>query len=123
MTQKYSQQLLEASKKFHGTKYEVEIEKASSAYLAENYKLMETILNKLPTEPVLLASLLEKLKGKSIEKGLKKALDESKATTLDQGIAVSSLITHTFIEMKTNPEYKLLLPNLYNRLKDFTNVQ
>ena len=113
---------LEASKKFNGTKYEVEIEKASSAYLAENYKLMESILSKLPTEPILLASLLEKLKGKSVEKGIKKALRESTATTLEQGIAISSLITHLLIEMKTNPEYKLLLPDAYKRLGDFVKL-
>ena len=72
MTKKYSQQLLEASKKFTGTKYQSEVEKASKAYLTENYTLMSSILSKLPTEPQLLASLLEKLKGKSVEKGIRK---------------------------------------------------
>lgn len=122
MTQKYSKQLLEASKKFVGTKYAKDVEKASAAYLAQNYTLMETILGSLPTEPLLLARLLEQLKGKSVEKGIKKALDETKATTLEQGIAVSSLITHTLIEMRKNPEFKILLPNLYSRLGDFVNV-
>lgn len=122
MTQKYSKQLLEASKKFKGTKYEADVEKASAAYLAQNYGVMESILQSLPDEPKLLAILLEKLKGKSIEKGLKKALNENEATTIEQGIAVSSLLTHVLIEMKTNPEYKVLLPNLYLRLGHFVNV-
>lgn len=122
MTQKYSKQLLEASKKFAGTKYASKVEEASAAYLAQNYGVMESILSKLPNEQILLATLLEQLKGKSVEKGIKKALNESQATTLEQGIAVSSLITHTLIECRKNPEYKLLLPNLYSRLGDFVNV-
>src|SRR5271157_3757686 len=109
MTKRYSQALLEASKKFTGTKYQSEVEKASKAYLSEDYKLMESIFSKLPTEPILLASLLEKLKGKSVEKGIKKALNEGKATTLDQGIATASLIVHILIECRTAPEYRLLL--------------
>ena len=122
MTKEFSRKLLEASKKFTGTKYQVEVERASTAYLSEDYKLMESILSKLPTEPILLASLLEKLKGKSVEKGIKKALNESKATTLDQGIATASLIVHILIECRTNPEYKLLLPDAYKRLGDFVNI-
>lgn len=122
MTQKYSKALLEASKKFTGTKYQTEVEKASKAYLAENYKLMESILSTLPTEPQLLASLLEKLKGKSVEKGIKKALNESKATTLEQGIATASLIVHILIECKTDNTYRLLLSDAYKRLGDFVNV-
>ena len=122
MTQQYSKLLFEASKKFKGTKFEGEVEKASQAYIAQNYGMMESILKALPTEQSLLATLLEQLKGKSVEKGIKKALDESKASLLEQGIAVSSLITHTLIEMRKNPEYKILLPNLYTRLGDFVNV-
>ena len=121
-TQKYSRALLEASKKFVGTKYQIEVEKASKAYLSEDYKLMESILAKLPTEPILLASLLEKLKGKSVEKGIKRALNESRATTLEQGIAISSLCTHCLIEMKTDNTYKLLLPDIYKRLGDFIKM-
>ena len=122
MTQKYSKMLLEASNKFKGTKYEAEVEKASAAYMAQNYGVMESILEALPTEPKLLALLLEKLKGKSVEKGIKKALNEDKTSTIEQGVAVSSLLTHVLIECKTHPEYKILLPNLYLRLGDFVNV-
>ena len=122
MTKKYSQQLLEPSKKFTGTKYQSEVEKASKAYLTENYTLMSSILSKLPTEPQLLASLLEKLKGKSVEKGIRKALNESKATTLDQGIATASLLVHILIECKTDSTYRLLLADTYKRLGDFVNV-
>ena len=121
-TLKYSKALLEASKKFNGTKYQNEVEKASKAYLAENYSLMERILSTLPTEPQLLASLLEKLKGKSVEKGIKKALRENKATTLEQGIATSSLLTHILIEARADATYKLLLPDVYARLGSLINV-
>ena len=122
MTKEFSRKLLEFSKKFVGTKYQGEVEKASRAYLSENYTLMSSILSKLPTEPQLLASLLEKLKGKSVEKGIKKALNENTATTLDQGIATASLITHILIECRTAPEYRLLLPDAYKRLGDFVRV-
>ena len=121
-TQKYSRALLEASKKFVGTKYQIEVEKASKAYLSEDYKLMESILAKLPTEPILLASLLEKLKGKSVEKGLKKVLQEGRATTLEQGISTASLLVHILIECKEDSTYKLLLPDAYKKLGEFINL-
>jgi hypothetical protein len=34
----------------------------------------------------------------------------------DRAVAVSSLLTHTLIEMKTNPEYRMLIGNLYDKL-------
>ena len=119
ITKQYSKNLMEASNKFKNTKYEASIKEASQAYLNEDYNLMETILSKLPTEPILLASLLEKLKGKSVESGIKKALKESNTSSLDQAIATSSLNTHCLIEMRENKEYKILLPDILTKLNNF----
>ena len=122
ITKQHSKNLMEASNKFKNTKYEASIKEASQAYLNEDYNLMETILSKLPTEPILLASLLEKLKGKSVEKGLKKVLQEGRATTLEQGISTASLLVHILIECKEDSTYKLLLPDAYKKLGEFINL-
>jgi TnpA family transposase len=116
----YSQRLLEASKKFTGTKFQKDIDKATISFLAEKYDEMDKILNRLPTEPELLETLLEKLKGKSVEKGIRKALKET-STPIEQGKALSSLLTHCLIECEHNNEYKALLPGIYERLGQIIN--
>ena len=116
MENKHSLRLTEASKKFSKTKFNKEINKATLAFLSENYDEMNKIIDGLPTEPELLESLLEKLKGKSIEKGIRKALKET-STPIEKGKALLSLMTHILIECVNNNEYKCLLPDIYKRLE------
>jgi len=112
----YSNKLLEIVHYFKDTRYSPLVEEASNAYLKEDWKKLKELFERLPNDYVLLETLVEKLKGKSVYTNLKKILTGEKMVEEDRAIAVSSLLTHTLIEARTNPEYKMLLSNLYDKL-------
>ena len=112
----FSNRLLEVQRGFAYSSYSHLVEQASKAYVGEEWKKLKLILEKFPTDYVLLEALVAKLKGKSVYANMKKIITGASMTKEDQAIAVSSLTTHTLIEMKTNPEYKILLSNLYKKL-------
>ena len=75
-------------------------------------------LDKLPTRSALLSKLVEKLKGKSVYKTLRK-IEEGKAdNNLVTAKGLSSLLTHTLIEQEKHPEYRMLVPVLIEKLNE-----
>jgi len=113
---KYSNRVLEIVKNFKGTKYESYIDDVISSYVHEDFDKLDKCAAKFPTDFQLLENLVSKLKGKSVYTNLNKILKNENVIKEDNAIAISSLITHCLIEIKTNKEYKMLLPDLYKRL-------
>jgi len=78
---------------------------------------VQVIVDTYPTSESLLAQLIEKLKGKSIYRTLKKITEgktENDATTLK---GLFSLGTHVAVEMeKENKEYAVLLHMIHERI-------
>jgi len=113
----YSQVIYETTRKFDGTKYDNVLREMINAYTVDDFKGIDEALKKLPTEIELYDSILEKVKGKSVEKNLKLAVRNTTASVVEHLIAVSSLLTHVAIECKNNKEYRVLLPDLHNKLE------
>lgn len=113
---KYSIKLFEISKKFLNTKYEKQVKEAREAYLMDDFAKFDEITNKLPTEKELLENLVERLKGKSVYSNLKRVLSGKNVSVLEAKICLTSLLVHTYIEQKVNPEYKLLESIIENKL-------
>lgn len=91
---------------------------AHTLYNSMNYALCEKTLEKLPTRADLLASLMEKLKGKSAYKNLLKiqegCIPEVSFTTLK---GLSSLMTHAVISCEQgDTRYKRLLPYIAEKI-------
>jgi len=63
-----------------------------------------------------LATLVEKLKGKSVYTSLKRISEGKCENKVNEVIGISSLLTHSLIEMKKNPDYVKLTDNLYVKL-------
>jgi len=108
-----------AEKYFLKSKFASVVIEANSLYACGMDYHAEELLNKLPDEKAMLAALVEKLKGKSVWKGLKN-LEETQNQGLEALIAWSSLHTHCLLEMKESPEYLLLADQVLetiNRLR------
>jgi len=109
-----------ATQYFLGTKHDNIVQEACKAWENSDYATCEAILSKLPTTDVLLKTLVEKLKGKSVYTNLERI--QSKDGKLDwQALkVVSSLITHAVIECECgNTEFKVLIPVLLEKLNNF----
>jgi len=63
-----------------------------------------------------LQTLVQKLKGKSVYVNLKQIAEGKCKDPVREVIGISSLLTHSLIEMQKNKEYKLLVANLYEKL-------
>ena len=112
----YSAKLLTITRRFHGTVYQPLVEQASEAYVAGNYKMIDEIEKKLPTEYQMLETLVEKLKKKSVYANLRKIIKGESVDKAQHAIALSSLLTHCLIEMKDKLEYKVLAKSLSDKL-------
>ena len=76
-------------------------------------------LDKLPSTGVLLERLVEKLKGKSVSKTLRKIQEGKTEDNLITAKGLSSLLTHIFIECeKGNTEYRILVPSIIEKLNE-----
>jgi len=116
MTKNYNTIIFELGRKYTGTKYEKLIEKAVTVYLADDYEQLDEIIASFPTDVVLLETLVNKLKGKSVYTNLKRLLEQKETSVEQELISTASLIVHVGIEIKENKEYKFLLPDLYKKL-------
>ena len=98
------------------TKYNNE---AEALLLERNESKQKDILEKLPTIEVLLAELVEKLKGKSVYSTIKKiSLGEGKDDYVTAK-GLSSLWTHAVIECEHgNKEFRCLLPLILEKLNE-----
>ena len=113
----YSNRLLEVTRQFTGTNYQHLVEQASSAYIREEWKKLKGIFEKFPTEYTLLEALVQKLKGKSVYANMKKVLAGDKMTETNTKIALSSLLTHIYIEQQKFPESKVLENVIWKKLE------
>lgn len=111
------EKIARVEKAFRGTKYDSDVDQLFEFYHKSNFKGIEEVLKKFPTEEQLLAELIEKLKGKTIYETLKKVVSEKIKDPAIVAKSLSSLLTHTLIEIEQGKkEYKMLVPVLYERL-------
>lgn len=103
--------LAEAKVIFRGSQYEADLHKPF-----ESYGDIENRLNRLPTRKQLMEQLLEKLKKKSAYKNLKKVAEGTTKTDFEILKGLFSFGTHVCIECGSNKEYRILLPNIYEKI-------
>ena len=109
-----------AEKYFKKSKYSKMVEKAIYAYNEGTFVACETYLNQLPTEKDLLKALLEKLKGKSVYRTLKKIQENKLQTNFTELKGLTSLLTHVLIECEKSSEYRFLIPSLLDKINEVT---
>lgn len=108
-----------AEKYFTKKEYAVIVERAVYLFQTHQDKLCEEELNKLPSSAQLLQQLVEKLKGKSVAKTLRKIQEGKLENDLLTAKGLSSLLTHVVIECEHgNNEYKVLIPNIIEKLNE-----
>lgn len=117
-----------AEKYFTGTKYQAIvtaadvcldklIESEGTDLYESKIKRVKEILEQLPTKEILLKSLVEKLKGKSVYRTLKKIEEGKISTGPDFLKGLFSLGTHVSIEVAAgHKEYRILYPVIYEKL-------
>ncbi len=111
--------LSEAEKHFTKKKYLGIVKLTAQLYEAGQFRLCEEQLDKLPTKAELLEQLVNKLKGKSVAKTLKLMQEGRTENSLTTAKGLSSLLTHIIIECENgNSEYKILIPNIIEKLNE-----
>lgn len=111
--------LVLAEKYFIRDKFRTQVALARQKFMSGSYKVCEALVSKFPTKETLLSELMEKLKGKSIFRTLKKIHENKDVGALIKLKGFSSLITHTIIEMEQGKtEYGLLLPTLLEKQQE-----
>jgi len=113
----YLQKIALVERYFKNTKYDDLLNQTLEFYNKNNFKGLDECLKKFPDDNQLFETLVKKLQGKSVFDGLKDLMKENK-DKLDYAKSISSLYTHCCIEAKKNPEYKLLLSVLLERLNN-----
>ena len=116
LEKKYSNTVLNIVRDFKETKYNHLIDDVIKAYIHEDVEKLDESIKRFPTYKQLLETLISKLKGKSVYTNLTKIFKGENVVKEDKAIAISSLITHCLIEMKTNREYRMLIPDLHKKL-------
>jgi hypothetical protein len=107
-----------AEKGFANSQYELTAKLAWVLYEGGDFDKAHEALSTLPTPERLLRNLIEKLKGKPVYKTLKR-VNEGKGTDPSETIkALSSLLTHTMIEYKDHPEYRVLAPMIHEQIAE-----
>lgn len=117
MKYNYVKQLFILNKYFTSNIYEKLLQETNQAYLKNDFKRLDELMEKFPTEQQLLGMLVEKLKGKSVYTTLRKILEGKVKNQAALSKGLSSLLTHTLVEIEQgNPEYKLLMEDLVKKL-------
>lgn len=120
-TWKLLKKLDEVTKYFTKKKYSNVVARAANFFNMGRFDLCEKELKKLPSNAQLLESLVKKLKGKSVYKTLKKLQEGKVGDDLLTAKGLSSLLTHVIIEItKGNNEYKVLVPNILEKLSEIS---
>jgi hypothetical protein len=111
--------LMEAQHNFKDTVYQPLVDQAEEYFSNDMIDEACKTLCKLPSEAELLKDLIEKLKGKSVYKTLKK-MDEGKSKSDIESLkGLFSLGTHIVIECeKGKGEYRSLLPLIHERISE-----
>lgn len=100
-----------ASKEFRGIVHE-----ARRLYDLHRYDQCSKELSKLPDENALIGQLIERLRGKSVYKTLKRMIEDKDVDPMIRAKGLSSLLTHVIIEMDKRPEYSLVARAVIERL-------
>jgi len=109
--------LTEVEKFYTDTQYAYLVPAVEACVDAGQYVEAEKLLNRFPTKKELLDSLVEKLKGKSVYRTLKKLSENEVEDSSTMLKGLSSLLTHITIEVeKGNKEYRALYPLIYERI-------
>lgn len=109
-------ELQKAQENFKGTSFASLVEKAFKLFEGNDLQEAQETLRRLPTPEELLKKLIEKLKGKSVYKTLKRINEGTVSDTTEYLKGLYSLSTHVLIECQQHPEYKILLPILYKKI-------
>lgn len=111
--------LFEVEKYFTKKEYVGTVELARELFERGQFDLCGRELEKLPSGAKLLGNLIEKLKGKSVAKTLKLIQEGETKDGLLTAKGLSSLLTHVIIEVEHgNHEYKILIPNICEKLNE-----
>jgi len=106
-----------AEKYFKDTKYRDTVSYANRLYEMGSYRRCESELNRLPSREQLLAMLVEKLKRKSVYRTLKKIQEGCAENSLTTLKGLSSLLTHTVIEVEQGgKEFQILVPSILEEI-------
>jgi len=117
MNLKLLNKLTEAEKYFIKKEYVDTVELARELFERGQFDLCEKELRKLPTNGELLENLVERLRGKSVYKTLKQIQEGKAGNDLLTLKGLLSLGTHIVIECEHgNTEYRILLPNLLEKI-------
>lgn len=118
---KLLKRLQEAGKYFTKKEYADIVERAQYLFEEGQFNSCEKELEKLPNYVQLLETLVEKLRGKSVHKTLRKLQEGKVSDDLLTAKGLSSLLTHVIIEIeKGNNEYKVLVPNILEKLSEIS---
>jgi hypothetical protein len=113
----YVKQLFILNKYFTSKTYFSLLQETNQAYLCNDFKRLDELMEQFPTEHQLLGMLVEKLKGKSVYITLKKITEGKVKNQAALAKGLSSLLTHTLVEVEQgNSEYKLLMEDLVKKL-------
>ena len=112
----YSNKILELCRRHNADGDELLVAEAMNSYVKSDYKKIDYILEKLGEDYKLLETLINKLKGKSVYTNLNKLIENKYQSNEDVEISLSSLYTHVCIECKTDPRYSRLKPYILNKI-------
>lgn len=117
MNSKLWNRIVEARKYFTKKEYTAIVERAVYLFQTHQNGLCEKELEKLPSRVELLQQLVEKLKGKSVAKTLKQIQEGKVGNDFVTLKGLLSLGVHLVIECEQgNTEYRILLPNLLEKI-------
>lgn len=107
-----------ASRYFLGSRYEQVLIQAKERYVhGDEQRAMKT-LERLPGREKLMQELMRTLKGKPVEKTLRKIADRKVTSRAGRLKGLFSFGTHVCIEMENgNPEYQMLLEDTFLKLQ------
>jgi hypothetical protein len=109
--------LLKAERDFSGTSYQGVVKEAQDLFCRDMFEEASKVLCKLPSDAELLRELIDKLKGKSVYKTLRR-IDEGRIKSTAEVLkGLFSLGTHIVIECeKGKGEFRALLPIIHNKI-------
>ena len=116
---KLMDRLFEVETYFTKKEYLSKIKFARELFEQGQFDKCQGVLDKFPSREKLLERLIKKLEGKSVSRTLKKIQEGKTTDDLITAKGLSSLLTHICIELeKGNTEYKILVPNIIEKLNE-----
>ena len=110
-------QVFLATKYFTGTKYQPVLSEILRSFSVGDKAQLNSGLERLPTWETLLNELVEKVKGKSVYKTVKRISEGVEVSPWEKTKGLFSLGTHAAIECENgNLEFKLVVDKIYENL-------